>query len=431
MDILLVSVIGLFALALIFDFTNGFHDAANSVSTVVATRVLPAKWAPAFAAVFNFLAYFFVGTAVASTIAKTVKTEYAGLAVVFAALFAAILWNFVTWRFGLPSSSSHAIVGGLVGAGLAAGGIAAISWDSVSKAAIGIVLSPAVAIIVAILAIFLIGGLQKLFHLGDDHGIFKGLQLVAAGALSFGHGANDAQKTMGVMGALLLGAGYTTAGSGGTIEVPEWVALSAYSAIALGTLWGGWKIIETMGLKITTLHAASGAAANIGASTAIFGATALGMPISTTHAAASSVVGAGVGSGRGANWRVVGKMVVAWVITIPAAGAVSAGLFYLTRLPTVLAWIAIGIVVVVFASWAIWAMRNTIHAKDVEAEIPTAEELAAHVPVHLKLEGEGPVADDTPPPAALINDLETLADDLHIPVPRHESADHVPTKDGP
>ena len=429
MDILLVSVIGLFALALIFDFTNGFHDAANSVSTVVATRVLPAKWAPAFAATFNFLAYFFVGTAVASTIAKTVKSEYAGLAVVFAALFAAILWNFVTWRFGMPSSSSHAIVGGLVGAGLAAGGIAAISWDSVSKAAIGIVLSPAVAIIVAILAIFLIGGIQKVFHLGDDHGIFKGLQLIAAGALSFGHGANDAQKTMGVMGALLLGAGYTTAGSGGTIEVPEWVALSAYGAIALGTLWGGWKIIETMGLRITTLHAASGAAANIGASTAIFGATALGMPISTTHAAASSVVGAGVGSGRGANWRVVGKMVIAWIITIPAAGAVSAGLFYLTRLPTVLAWIAIGIVVLAFGTWAIWAMKNTIHASDVEAEIPTPEELAAGVPVHLKLEGEGPVPDNIPSPKALIEDFETIAEDLHIPVPNHEPSDQVPTKD--
>ncbi len=421
MDILLLSVIGLFALALIFDFTNGFHDAANSVSTVVATRVLPAKWAPAFAATFNFLAYFFIGTAVASTIAKTVKSEYAGLAVVFAALFAAIAWNFITWRFGMPSSSSHAIVGGLVGAGLAAGGIAAISWDSVSKAAIGIVLSPAVAIIIAILAMFLIGGIQKLFHMGDDHVVFKGLQLVAAGALSFGHGANDAQKTMGVMGALLLGAGYTTAGPGGSIDVPEWVALSAYGAIALGTLWGGWKIIETMGLKITTLHAASGAAANIGASAAIFGATSLGMPISTTHAAASSVVGAGVGSGRGANWKVVGKMLVAWVITIPAAGLVAAAILYLTKLPTVFAWITVGAVVLTFAAWAIWAMRHTIHASDVEAELRSNAELATHVPVHVKLEGEGPVPDDTPSPTVLIDDIENLAEELHIPVPGHEA----------
>ena len=235
MDFLLATVVALFALALIFDFTNGFHDAANSVATVVATRALPAKWAPAFAAFFNFLAYFVVGTAVASTIAKTVKSEYAGVGVVFAALFAAVAWNFITWHLGMPSSSSHAIVGGLVGAGLAAGGIAAISWSSVEKAAIGIVASPAVAIAVAFIAMYVIFGIQRLFKWHDNHPVFKGLQVVAAGALSFGHGANDAQKTMGVMAALLLGAGYTTAGKGGSITVPEWVALAAYAAIALGT----------------------------------------------------------------------------------------------------------------------------------------------------------------------------------------------------
>ncbi|MEI6622523.1 MAG: inorganic phosphate transporter [Actinomycetes bacterium] len=394
MDVVLISVIVLFALALVFDFTNGFHDAANSVATVVATRALPARWAPAFAAFFNFAAYFVVGTAVASTIAKTVKTGFAGEGVVFAALFAAIAWNFITWRLGMPSSSSHAIIGGLVGAGLAAGGIDAISWDSVQKAAIGIGLSPVVAIVVAIVAVYLLGGFQKLFHLHDNHPIFKGLQLVAAGALSFGHGANDAQKTMGLLAALLLGAGYTTMGADGkTIEVPEWVALSAYGAIALGTLWGGWKIIETMGLKITTLHASSGAAANIGASTAIFGATAVGMPISTTHAAASSVVGAGVASGRGANWKVVGEMVLAWVITIPATATVAYLLFWLTQLPTVGAWIAVGAVVIAFSIWAIWAMFHTIHASDVEAEIPDEAVLEEHVPIHPHLIGGGPVDD--------------------------------------
>jgi PiT family inorganic phosphate transporter len=391
-DLLLISVIAVIAIALLFDFTNGFHDAANSVATVVATRALPAKWAPAFSAFFNFLAYFVVGTAVANTVAKTVKSEYGGVALVFAALFAAVAWNYVTWRFGMPSSSSHAIIGGLVGAGLAAGGLAAIDWSSVQKAAIGIVLSPAVAFGIAFIAMYIVFGIQKAFKWHDNHPAFKGLQLISAGAVSFGHGANDAQKTMGVIAALLLSAGYTHIGADGkTVEVPEWAALSAYAAIALGTLWGGWKIIETMGLKITTLHASSGTAANIGATTAIFGATAVGMPISTTHAAASSIVGAGVGSGKGANWKVVGEMVIAWIVTIPAAATVSFLMYHLTQLPTVLAWITVCAAVISFGSWAVWAMMHTIHAKDVEAEIPVEAVLAEPVPMHPHLEGHGPV----------------------------------------
>ena len=374
MDLALITVIALVAVALLFDFTNGFHDAANSVGTVVATRALPAKWAPAFSAFFNFLALFVVGTAVASTVAKTVDSEFSSVAVIFAALFAAIAWNYITWYIGMPSSSSHAIIGGLVGAGLAAGGFSAISWSSVEKAAIGIIASPLVAFTIAFIAMFLVFLLQKLFKLHDDHPTFKGLQLLSAAGLSFGHGANDAQKTMGVIGALLLGAGYTTM-DGKNIAVPTWTAFAAYTAIAIGTLWGGWKIIETMGLKITTLHANSGAAANIGASTAIFGATALGVPISTTHAAASSVVGAGVSSGKGANWKVVGEMVTAWVFTIPIAGTIAFCMFWLTQLPLVLAWIVVGAVVIAFGIWVVWAMRHTVHAADIEAEIPGEEEL--------------------------------------------------------
>ena len=393
MDLLLVSVVAVIAIALLFDFTNGFHDAANSVATVVATRALPARWAPLFSASFNFLAYFVVGTAVANTIAKTVKTDYDGVAITFAALFAAVAWNYATWKFGMPSSSSHAIIGGLVGAGLAAGGLAAIDWGSVQKAAIGIVLSPAVAFGIAFAAMYLVFGIQRLFRLHDNHPVFKGLQLVSAAAVSFGHGANDAQKTMGVIAALLLGAGYTQmADNGKDLIVPEWVALSAYGAIALGTLWGGWKIIETMGLRITTLHASSGTAANIGATTAIFGATAVGMPISTTHAAASSIVGAGVGSGRGANWRVVGEMVLAWVITIPCAATVSFLMFKLTQLPTALAFVTVGAVLLAFGIWAVRAMLNTVHAKDIEAEIPVEATLAEDLEVHPHLEGRGPVA---------------------------------------
>ena len=392
MDLLLICVIGLVVLALVFDFTSGFHDAANSVATVVATRALPARWAPLFSAVFNFLAYFIVGTAVANTIAKTVKSEYGGVALIFAALFAAIAWNYVTWRFGMPSSSSHAIIGGLVGAGLAAGGLDAISWSSVQKAGIGIIVSPAVAFSIAFIAMYLILGIQRIFKMRDNHPVFKGLQLVSAAGVSFGHGANDAQKTMGVIAALLLAAGYTTMDAAGeAVVVPEWVALSAYSAIAIGTLWGGWKIIETMGLRITTLHANSGLAANIGATTAIVGATAGGMPISTTHAAASSIVGGGVASGKGANWKVVGEMVLAWVITIPAAGFVAFVMYHLTQLPTIAAWISVGLVVILFGIWAIWAMLHTIHAKDVEAEILPEQELAEHVPAHPHVSGRGPV----------------------------------------
>ena len=337
MDILLITVVALVALALVFDFTNGFHDAANTVATVVATRALPAKWAPAFAAFFNFTAYFIVGTAVASTIAKTVKTtgmdQSMVIKVIFAALFAAIAWNYLTWFFGMPSSSSHAIIGGLVGAGLAAGGLDAISWDSVAKSAAGIIASPLVAIVVASLVLYLLVGIAKLFKLHDNHASFKGVQLFSSAWMSFGHGANDAQKTMGVIGALLVGTGYVEMGDDGKIPIPEWAALGAYSAIAIGTLWGGWKIIETMGLKITTLNAISGAAANIGAAVSIQGATSAGVPISTTHAAASSVVGAGVASGRGANWKVVGEMVTAWVLTIPAAATIAFLMTQFTQLP--------------------------------------------------------------------------------------------------
>ena len=311
MDLLLLAVIAVIALALLFDFSNGFHDAANSVATAVATRAMKPKVAVAFSAFFNFLAYFFVGTAVANTVSKVVESDYASVAVVFAALVGAISWNYLTWWIGMPSSSSHALIGGLVGAGLAAGWIDAISWGKVEEATIAIFASPLVAFMIAFLAMYLVALLQRATGWADNARPFKWLQIVSAGAVSFGHGANDAQKTMGVIAALLAGAGYTSVGASGDIPVPEWVALTAYSAIALGTLWGGWKIIETMGLRITTLHASSGVAANIGAVTSIFGATSMGIPISTTQAAGSSVMGAGVPSGNGLNLKVVGEMLLA------------------------------------------------------------------------------------------------------------------------
>jgi inorganic phosphate transporter, PiT family len=391
-DSLLVGVIAVVAIALLFDFTNGFHDAANSVSTVVATRALPAKWAVWFSAFFNFLAYFFVGTAVANTVAKVVDPDVSGLAVVFSALMAAILWNYATWWVGMPSSSSHALIGGLVGAGLSAGGIDAIDWASVQKTAVAIIASPLVAFTVAFLAMYLVAGSQKLFKLPDNARPFKVLQLISAGAVSFGHGANDAQKTMGIIAALLVGTGYLSVPAGSDeIPVPEWVAISAYAAIALGTVWGGWKIIETMGLRITTLHAASGLSANLGAITAIFGATSYGIPISTTHAAGSSVMGAGVSSGRGINLKVVGEMVAAWVVTIPATSTIAWLIYKLTQLPGAAAWVAVGSLLFVAGGAIAYAMTHSIGAEDVEAEIPPEEELAVHVPPVPQIEGHGPV----------------------------------------
>lgn len=391
MDLLLATVIALVALALLFDFTNGFHDAANSVATVVATRALPARWAVVFSAFFNFVAYFWVGTAVANTVGKVVSPDFAGVAVVFGALVGAITWNYVTWWIGMPSSSSHALIGGLVGAGLAAGWLDAIDWDKVSQTAIAIVISPLVAFAIAFLAMFLVGGLQKLTKWHDNAKPFKALQLVSAAAVSFGHGANDAQKTMGLIAALLFGAGYTQLDSSGDVHVPEWTALLAYTAIALGTLWGGWKIIETMGLRITQLHANSGVAANIGATTAIFGATAMGIPISTTQAAASSVMGGGVASGRGINGRIVMEMVLAWVVTIPATAVIAFGVYEMTQLPTAGAWLAVGALLFVLGGWIGYAMTHSITAEDLEKEVPPEEELDKHIPPRPQLLGEPPV----------------------------------------
>jgi PiT family inorganic phosphate transporter len=363
-------VIAVVALALLFDFSNGFHDAANSVATVVATRAMSARRAVIFSAACNFAAYFFVGTAVANTVAKTVKPGSVTVAVVFAALFAAIAWNYFTWHFGMPSSSSHAIIGGLIGAGLSAGGTAAVAWSSVRKTLLAIVASPAVALSVAAVATLLVIWIQRITKLSDDARPFKWLQLVSAAAVSFGHGANDAQKTMGVIAALLAGAGYVNVAAGSDqLPVPEWAALASYAAIALGTAWGGWKIIDTMGLRLTRLNARTGVAANIGATTAIFGATQLGIPISTTHAAASSVVGAGVAGRHGTNWKVIGEMVAAWIATIPATAAISWLIYRATQLPTVLADVAVGAAVVALLGAIGWAMAHAMGAKEVEAEV--------------------------------------------------------------
>ena len=224
----------------------------------------------------------------------------------------------------------------------------------------------------------------------SDAKAFKGLQLVSAAAVSFGHGANDAQKTMGIMAASLYAGGYIALKPDGNLEIDWWIPLLAYSAIAVGTIWGGWKIIETMGLRITTLRASSGLAANVGAVTAIFGATGMGIPISTTHAAASSVTGSGVASGQGVNLRVVGEMVLAWVVTIPSTVVIGWVMFQLTALPGPAAFVAVGAVLFVLFGWIAWAMSKALRAEDVAAEIPSDDELAEPVGVVPQIEGHGP-----------------------------------------
>jgi PiT family inorganic phosphate transporter len=383
MNMVLFAVVGIIFLALLFDFTNGFHDAANSTATVVATKALKPRTAVYMAAFFNFVALFVVGTAVANTVGKAVHVEELGvtsggiplgLPVAFGALAGAIFWNYFTWSIGMPSSSSHALIGGLIGAGLAAGGSDAIKWSSVEKTALAIVPSPLVAFTVAFLAMYLVGLLQRLTDWDDDAKPFKWLQIVSAAAVSFGHGANDAQKTMGVIWFALVAGGYLTAESG----IPFWVEISAYSMIALGTMWGGWKIIETMGLRITKLNANSGVAANIGATASIFGATELGIPISTTQAAAASVMGAGASSGSGLNFRKIGEMVVAWIFTLPAAGVVGFAAVQLTSFPDPWGWVASISAIGVLLLWAGRLMLHAENADDVEAMLPGDEELHVH-----------------------------------------------------
>lgn len=380
MDMVLVAVVGVVALALLFDFTNGFHDAANSTSTVVATRALKPRTAVFMAAFFNFAALFVVGTAVANTVAKTVQVEElglqsggvpVGLGVAFGALLGAVFWNYLTWSIGMPSSSSHALLGGLLGAGLSAGGADVIKWSSIEKTTLAIVLSPLVAFTVAFLAMFLVGLLQRATRWKDDAKPFKWLQIVSSAAVSFGHGANDAQKTMGVIAFALVSGGYL----GVDDSIPLWVELGAYSMIALGTMWGGWTIIETMGLRITRLNANSGVAANIGSVTAIFGATEVGVPISTTQAAASSVMGAGSASGAGLNWRKIGEMVVAWFLTMPAAAIVGFVAFRLTTFPDPWGWVASLTAVTILLTWAGRLMLHAEDAQDVEQMLPSAEAL--------------------------------------------------------
>jgi PiT family inorganic phosphate transporter len=323
-------IVALVALALAFDFLNGLHDAANSIATVVSTRLLSPVQAVVFAAFFNFAAYWVFGLKVAETIGNgIIDKDIVDPAVIFGALVGAMFWNLVTWWKGIPSSSSHALVGGLVGAGMAKAGLDGLMWAGIIKTASAIVLSPTLGLLLAMTIMLATSWLFMRATAGAAEGVFKKLHLVSSAAYSLGHGANDAQKTMGIITVLLYSQGML----GGEFHVPGWVVLSCYVAIALGTLSGGWKIIQTMGTRITKLSHHQGFSASAGGSVMLFAASAYGIPVSTTHTITGCVVGAGAARRASAvRWGVAGRIVVAWLITIPASAAVGALFYLLTRL---------------------------------------------------------------------------------------------------
>ena len=325
MDLALAAVIGLVALALIFDFINGFHDAANSIATVVSTRVLSPGKAVIWAAFFNFVAAFFFGTAVARTVgAGMVDLDVVTFTVIFGGLMGAIIWNLITWYFGLPTSSSHALFGGYAGAAVAKAGFAAIIAAGWIKTIIFIVVAPMVGLIVGLM---LMSGTYWLFRNARPArigGFFRHMQLFSAAAFSLMHGANDAQKTMGIITGVLFTGGYLA-----TFDVPFWVVLAAHAAMGLGTLSGGWRIIHTMGSKITKLQPQGGFAAETGAAVSIYIATAMGVGISTTHTITGAIVGVGATRRLSAvRWGVARQIVWAWVLTIPAAATIGALTYY-------------------------------------------------------------------------------------------------------
>jgi PiT family inorganic phosphate transporter len=323
-------LVGLIVVALAFDFLNGLHDAANSIATVVATRLLTPAMAVAFAAFFNFAAYFLALQwpqlhKVADTIGKgLIDKDLVTPAVVFGALVGAMFWNVVTWVKGIPSSSSHALVGGIVGAGVAHAGFPSIQWVGLNKTLVAIVLSPLLGLILTMAIMLATSWLGVKASAAGAERTFRGLHLVSAGAYSLGHGLNDAQKTMGLITVLLYSTGYLN----GEFHVPHWVALSCYVAIGLGTLTGGWRIIETMGTRITKLNQHQGFSASAGGSVMLFAASYLGIPVSTTHTITGCVIGAGAARRASAvRWGVAGNVMIAWIITIPASATVAA-LFY-------------------------------------------------------------------------------------------------------
>jgi PiT family inorganic phosphate transporter len=320
-------VLVLIFVALAFDFINGFHDAANSIATVVSTRVLSPRFAVYWAAAFNFLAVFVFGTAVADTMGKgIINVAILDYPIVFTALTGAIVWNLITWHFGLPSSSSHALVGGLVGAGLSKAGLSALEWSGLSKTLVFIVVSPLLGLV---LGFFYMVLLAWIFHRSTPRyidGLFRRGQLLSAALYSLGHGGNDAQKTAGIIFGILAAANMI----GHADRIPFWVLLLCHIAMGLGTAFGGWRIVKTMGMRITKLKPVGGFAAEAAGATTLAINSVAGIPASTTHVITGAIVGVGATTKLSAvRWGIAGRIVWAWVLTIPAAAGVASALWYL------------------------------------------------------------------------------------------------------
>lgn len=324
-DTLLIIFLVLTALA--FDFINGFHDAANAISTIVSTRGLSPRQAVLWAAFFNFIAFFLVGVPVAKTIGTgIIHADIISDAVIFSALGGAIAWNLITWYFGLPSSSSHALIGGLIGVGFVKGGLKVLVFSGITKTALFIVLSPAIGMVLGFVFMVVVMNLSRNSTVYQTDTIFRRLQLLSSAVFCMGHGMNDAQKTMGIIAMILFSRGLL----GPVFHIPMWVEISCYTVIALGTMMGGWRIVKTMGTKITKVRPIGGFCAEAAAAAAIIGASMGGIPVSTTHTVTGAIVGIGATHRLTAvRWGVAGSIVWAWVLTIPLSAIIGAVIYTL------------------------------------------------------------------------------------------------------
>ena len=325
-----LALLALISVALVFDFLNGLHDAANSIATVVSTRVLRPQYAVMWAAFFNFVAFLFFGLHVAQTVGTgIVAAEVVDAAVIFGALMGAICWNLLTWWLGIPSSSSHALIGGLAGAAVTKAGLGSIVWSGLGLTAAAIVFSPLLGFLLALMLVLGVAwGFVRTTPAAVDNS-FRSLQFVSASLYSLGHGGNDAQKTMGIIAVLLYSQGLL----GDTFHIPLWVILTCQAAMALGTLVGGWRIVRTMGSRITRLHPVQGFCAETGGAMTLFLATYFGVPVSTTHTITGAIIGVGAARKTAAvRWNVASDVVVAWIITLPAAALFAAAFYELYKL---------------------------------------------------------------------------------------------------
>lgn len=325
MDVFVVVIV----LALFFDFINGFHDAANSIATIVSTRVLSPVQAVLWAGFFNFLAFYIFKLHVADTVAKTVDTSAITMYVIMAGLLAAITWNLITWYFGIPSSSSHTLIGGFAGGAIAHGGFAIVKMKTIWPIIAFIFLAPVIGMLVSYINSIIMLHLCKRAHPMRAEKWFRRIQLLSSAAFSLGHGGNDAQKVMGIIGAAMLVSGKIKNLS----ELPQWVVIACYVAIGTGTLFGGWKIVKTMGSKITKLTAFEGVASETAGAMTLFSTGALGIPVSTTHTITGSIIGVGLAKRiSSVRWGITVKLFWAWIITIPISAVFALGFYHLIHL---------------------------------------------------------------------------------------------------